>query len=387
MAWSHRFGGVRAVDMSIKRLSLMLGVTLLAVSARAEPTSTDGVRLSFVRKDSAASCISAPALEREITRRMGRDPFSGSARQWIEGVIERQSDFFEVQLFERDADGNVLGNRRLREQVQDCHKLDDAIVLAIALIIDPTAHLAPASTDTSATAPAASTAMAGSPGVVDTSTHASPALRNAQSLGVATATPASRDTAAPAIRESAAPTNNPSSKRPAAFVTADAVVLSGVLPGAAPGVELVTRLPLDALSLSSLRFSALYLPEKQSNVAGKLGYSLTAMEAGACLGHSGNQFVWFGCTAFGMGAVHVVVRNPDPFEPGDRLWAAIRLEAGVAVRVVGPLWLEARLFDLVAPRRWEFRVRSDGRPDVTTTAFAQQIFMPGAALGLGLRFD
>jgi hypothetical protein len=382
--------------MLTNRLSVFLGVALLAANARAEVSPTNGVRLSFVRTESAAGCISAPALELEIAHRMGRDPFSGTARQWIEGVINRQSDFFEVQLFERDSNGALLGNRRLREQVQDCHKLDDAIVLAIALIIDPTAHLAPASAHTSATEPAASAAAAtpaktASWGVMESSPGASPALRDAHPLDVPAATPASRVAAAPTIRESAAPTNNPSSKQAAVFVTADAVVVDGVLPKLAPGVELVTRLPLDQQALSSLRLSALYLPEQQqSNTAGDLSYGLTAMEAGACVGHSGNWLVWFGCTAFGMGAVHVVVHPHvpyKPYEPGDRLWAAFRLEAGIAMRVVGPVWLETRLFDLIAPRRWEFRAISDGRPDETTRAFAQHWFMPGAALGVGLRFD
>ncbi len=135
--------------MLFNRRSLVLGVILVATSAGAEETPINGVRLSFVRTESAAGCISAPALEREITRRMGRDPFAGPARQWIEGFIERQASTFEAQIFERDADGLLLGNRRLREPAGDCHKLDAAIVLAIALIIDPNARLAPATSSAS----------------------------------------------------------------------------------------------------------------------------------------------------------------------------------------------------------------------------------------------
>ena len=76
--------------------------------------------------------------------RMGYDPFTGPARQWIEAAVAEQGDTFEVQLFERDSGGSTLGSRVLHEKGPDCHKLDDAIVLAIALIIDPRVHLAPA---------------------------------------------------------------------------------------------------------------------------------------------------------------------------------------------------------------------------------------------------
>jgi hypothetical protein len=85
-----------------------------------------------------------------------------------------------------------------------------------------------------------------------------------------------------------------------------------------------------------------------------------------------------------VGAVHAVVQDLSPLQPGDRLWLAFRAEVGVAVRIAGPVWFDARLFDLFALQRWEFRVRTENGGQ---TAFAQAAFMPGAALGLGLHFD
>jgi hypothetical protein len=149
--------------------ALVVGLSMLTGTVYAQPSAPNGVRLSFVRAENASGCMTASALEREVVQRMGHDPFDGEARQWIEGFVETQAGYFEVQLFERDAEGKTLGTRRLREHAADCHKLDDAIVLAIALIIDPTAVLAPAarSVATAATAPPRDTSV---PAVTATST-------------------------------------------------------------------------------------------------------------------------------------------------------------------------------------------------------------------------
>ena len=364
------------------RISLLVWLSLVAAPALGQEAPVSGVRLSFVRTENAASCIAAPALQREISRRMRHDPFEGAARQWIEGTIERKADYFEVQLFERDADGNTLGSRRLREQTVDCHKLDDAIVLAIALIIDPTAHLAPPSATEPGAAPGT---VGGIPNIPATSPtpQAHPAAPQAG--------PESRIALEPMRLARAETTPEKAvSVLGRAFVAMDATVIHGVLPGFAFGAELLTRMALDNRGRFALRLSALVLPEKhQTTDAGDLGYSLTAMEAGGCFQSRLRYAIGFGCVGFGLGSVHSVVHNPEPFKPDDRLWAAFRLEAGGAVRIAGPVWLEARLFDLVAPRLWEFRVVENPRTSQATqkTAFKQNWLMPGAALGLGLHFD
>ena len=90
------------------------------------------------------------------------------------------------------------------------------------------------------------------------------------------------------------------------------------------------------------------------------------------------------CLALGVGAVHTVVHNPDPLDPGDRWWGHLRTEVGIAMHIAGPVWLESRLFDLLAFKRWQFRVRVNGTSEL---AYEQNLFMPGASLGLGLHFD
>jgi hypothetical protein len=161
-------------------------------------------------------------------------------------------------------------------------------------------------------------------------------------------------------------------------------MVHGVLPGVAAGAEVVAELAIDARGRYGARFGALYLPEvSQRRSVGELRYGLTSLEVGGCAAAPGRRLRWFACAALGLGAVHVVVDEPVPLSPGERRWVALRLEAGLALKLAGPFWIDARLFDWIAAQRWEFRIR---RPDGPATAFAQSAAMPGVALGLGLSF-
>lgn len=449
---------INPLAMWFGRPNLALLVALFAIPAQAEEASAHGVRLSFVRAENASGCIPLTALEREITRRMGRDPFVGSPRQWIEGVATRKGNYYEIQLFERDAAGRTVGSRRLGEATADCRKLDDAIELAVALIIDPAARLAPfvaPETSAGATGTPGLQAPTSAPGPSDTPqasasltraaapTLPNPNIRDESALPKGTATPVSEtqphDAQSDRSAMNPAPPNAaslpattrqlnakpgqgdetqrqpnaarehtdastsravPSETTPVArdgtnqqnsrdshttFTTADAVLVSGVLPNPAFGVELGVRVGLERTQRWSLRLATLFLPEQRdTSGGGDFSYGLTALELGACINTHAQRLVGFGCVSPGMGAVHAVVNSPEPFEPGDRLWFAVRLEAGLALQVAGPVWLEARAFDLVAPLRWQFRVKTDRGPQ---EVFRQDAFMPGGALGLGVKFD
>lgn len=310
--------------------------------------------------------MAAPALEREIVQRMGHDPFTGSPQQWIEVVVDREEGFYTVQLFERDLQGRTLGTRRLRESAGNCHELDEAIVLAVALIIDPTAELLPRTEPQS---------HVESPGPPSKLTGTSEPAAESPPWPTRILGPVPK--ASPALSADVQPSA-------AGFAGAHVVAVLGVLPEMAPGAEWVAEVPVHPRSHAALRLSALYLPEqRQHHALGDISYGLTALEVGACGGASNAWLGWFACAAFGVGAIHAVVHAPIPVRPGDRLWAALRLEAGLRLRVSGPLWLETRLFDLIAPRRWEFRVKSES---ATAPVFTQSILMPGLAAGLGVRF-
>jgi len=372
------------VRIGLFRIVIIGWLSLTGSRVVAEEAPVSGVRLSFVRTDSAAECIALPTLEREISRRMGHDPFEGNARQWIEGTVARQSDYFEVQLFERDREGNTLGSRRLREQAGDCHQLDDAIVLAIALLIDPTARLAPPSAGVGE-AGFVPSALSAAPSASAVAMPAPP-VRNAPPQGNG----AMGFGPEPMGLSRADVTPKKGANRVGApFVAADALVVYGIVPGVALGAELLTRVQLDSNERYALKLSAVFVPEKvQNDGNNELGYSLTSMQAGACFASRATSLLGFGCVEASLGAVHTVVHSPEPFKPDDRLWAALRLEAGVGVQVSGPVWIDLRVFDWIAPRLWDFNVVSNpGATAQKETVFRQKPLMPGAALGLGLHFD
>lgn len=383
--------------MAFGRLSLAFVAALGTVPARAEvaPT-TEGVRLSFVRAENASDCVAPALLEREIARRMGRNPFAGSPRQWIEGFV-RQADggAYEVELLERDAQGRTLGARRLREAGGNCRKLDDAIELAIALIIDPSAQLLPprpelAADDASSIARARESARARHDDT-DASAPAPDGSRHrAETSGEERAElrPAPRRPETPRASSLDRDDTNPKPPGPTTrgvTVAGDSVVVAGVLPRAAVGVELGTRIALTRRSPWEVKLSSLFLPEQtDATQKGRFGYGLTAFELGMCARSRGRRIYWYGCADLGLGAIHAVVHDPEPFEPGDRLWFAGRLEAAMSARILGPVWVQVRTFDLIAPNRWDFRVQT---ASAARSVFKQHAWMPGAALGLALQFD
>src|SRR5690606_18987279 len=83
------------------------------------------------------SCISRQEIVSKVRRRLGTDPFTGEPGQWLEGVIRREGHSWTATLYERDAEGNTLGTREFQSESEDCRELDEAIVLMVALLIDP----------------------------------------------------------------------------------------------------------------------------------------------------------------------------------------------------------------------------------------------------------
>lgn len=330
------------------------------------PEPAQGVRLSWVRDTEATHCITAQEMERDVRARLGRDPFRGEARQWIEGFVSVKDGRTVVQLFERDAQGNTVGSRVLSDEAGDCHNLDDAVSLAVALLIDPSARLGPL--DASRSAPSN-----------PSPTEAADVKRQ----GIA---PESAVREEPEPRSTPSPppcVSKPSQRGTPAFshgsLSLSPLVVANVFPKTTWGLELVGQASVLADDLF-LAVGMLYLPEQSvEHGAGELGYGLSAVDLGAQGWLGDEPLRWMGGLSLQAGALHTVVRQPDPLEPGDRLWLAGRAQLGAALQLWPPLWLHARVFGEVPFTRWRFRVRVD---DVPTQAYRQPWFLPGAALGL-----
>lgn len=128
-------------------LTLAMGAWC-AAPAHAQRTSS----LSWVRLPGTEGCIPTQTLAERVEQRVGRQVFvsASQADLSLEGHVERSADAsaFVATLAVSDREGRVLGKRVLRAQGNDCSALDPALVLVIAIGLDPDAAL-PATRDAS----------------------------------------------------------------------------------------------------------------------------------------------------------------------------------------------------------------------------------------------
>lgn len=128
-----------AVRLCMALVALVLAG--IAQPARAQRTSS----LSWVRLPGAEACIATQRLAQRVELRVGRPVFvsASQADLSLEGHVERapQGDAFVATLVVSDRSGRELGRRVLRAPGSDCAALEPALVLVIAIGIDPDAAL------------------------------------------------------------------------------------------------------------------------------------------------------------------------------------------------------------------------------------------------------
>jgi len=123
--------------------------TRTAAAQTAEPAPPRAAKtssLSWTRLEGAESCIGARELALAVERLLGRAVFVSTAKAElsVEGRVEaRDGGAWHAVIVVADEQGQVLGTRELDSAEPDCRSLDDPVALAIALMIDPDAALAP----------------------------------------------------------------------------------------------------------------------------------------------------------------------------------------------------------------------------------------------------
>jgi hypothetical protein len=356
-------------------LSLCASPALAVGSSSQKPA----VKLSWVRAESALDCLSPNALESELVERMGKNPFDGTPGQWIEGYVVRAQGHFEVALFERDENGKTIGARTFSESSESCRALDDAIELAIALIIDPNVKLA----QRSFARRHASLAEATEP------PRGQPPATVAQALPAPSpprpTVPGTLVTAAPASTPSLhdAPTQATATAAGDSKLSVAGLLIGGLVPGAAPGIDMGANV---GARWMALRLGMMLVPERRPNSQlGDFGFGATLLNVSGCARLKTSRLEWLNCLGMGAGAIHVTVHRPLPLEPGDRFMGFAGIESGVSLRILGPIGLDTRLFGLVPLNRWDFLL-VEKEVDHSRRVFLQRRFMPGAAVGLSARF-
>jgi hypothetical protein len=315
-------------------------------------------RLGWARGEGADACVDERELERRVRARLGRDPFNQEAEQSIEGDISGNAGRWRVELQVRDGTGARIGSRQLEVAETDCKRLTDAIVLAVALTIDPRAPLS------DPPLPVASSPTLSEP------VESPPEERQPESCVPCPVPPTSAERVCPV--RSAPPCPAPSGI--SARLALRALGAAGILPGFAPGVGSHA-----SVGGSRVRFTAgvSFFPER---VIGDFAFGLSTANLGACVSADPIGVVTPSlCGEVQAGAMHAVVRELQPLRAGDHAWAGVGLGPEVSVRPIAPLLVEAGVFGLIPVLRPRFAMRGEAG-----TVFESRQIGAAGFLGVGV---
>ncbi len=130
-------------------ISALAAASILAVDepARADAPPPRTSSLAWVRLPGAEACVDMRQLAQAVELRLGRPAFVAPTRGDI--AIEarigptQDADGWRATITVVDATGQLAGVRELQIDKQDCRSIDDELELVMALLIDPSAALAP----------------------------------------------------------------------------------------------------------------------------------------------------------------------------------------------------------------------------------------------------
>jgi hypothetical protein len=137
------------------------------------------------------------------------------------------------------------------------------------------------------------------------------------------------------------------------------VLALGIIPGLAPGVLLSAE-----VGSRSVRghVGLLYLPETLADDP-RFGFGLTTAAGGACgLMHPAGALELGLCGEIQVGAIHAVVRDADPIDPGDELWVAMALGSRLRIDVSLPVVFDVGVAAVVPVLERSFQLRGAEEP-------------------------
>lgn len=295
-------------------------------------------RLELVRADGAGSCPGAASIEREVTARLGRNPFAQTGERGIELVLERSESSWRARLYLRVDPNEPDAVRLLESDAEDCTELGKSVALAVALAIAP--ELGPE--------------------------------------------PPPEPPPSPPVCPPSPPPLPPPPSLPRASLHGEAslrgVLAPHLLPGTSAGASLAVSIRGSLLGAS---FGGLFFPENELRASGaRLGFGISAGFVSGCLWARTSQPQLWSCLGARVGVLHSVVYAPEPQHPGDKFWAAATSELGLRQQLFGRAFAEAGVAAIFPLLRHRFQIDAGRAP----------IYEQGAALaegfvGLGLRLD
>lgn len=311
---------------------------LLASEARAAAPA----RLEWVRLEGAGSCVDRTELEARVRRRLGTEPFDPRASRSIEGVVQRTGKVWRAQIVVRSRPEEPSPPRReLESTAENCESLSSAVVLAVALAIDPAA----AFRDASVEAPPP------------------PAL--------------------PARAPEPPPTSPPSAASVATLAGRAELRLEGqlgLLPHVSGGVGLGVATVLTKNFELGLRARA--FPEVQVSGDPSYALGLVALTPELCrVTRPGKWLDLRTCAGPSLGLLHASVLQGDRTQPGQRTSLTAELGLDATLALTSKLALELGARAALPVTRYRFLLEGSDQPLFTQSAVAALVH-----LGLELRF-
>lgn len=326
----------RTSRLTLNRSTLVSGCLLAALCAP-RPVSAAGstYRLQVVRADGAGSCASASLIEREVSQRLGRNPFSDEGERGIDIVLSRTETKWVAKLYLRIDASDADAARVIESDALDCSELGKSVTLAVALAIAPDLPPVPEPRVEPSCPPPPPIPILAPPPPKPT-LHGAAALRLLYSPNLL-------------------PTRS--------VGTALSVTLRGELVGA--------------------NFGGIFYPESELRTAdAHLGFGVSAAFASGCLwARTHDPQVW-SCIGARVGALHSAVYSPRPEQPGDHFWWAASSELGVRQHLFSRVFLEAGALAVFPLLRHRFQVDASSSP-----VYEQGPAVVEGFLGLGLRLD
>lgn len=320
---------------------LTCGTVLATCVSGFEARAAEPARLEWVRLEGAESCIDAQELETRVRRRLGSEPFDPRASRSIEGVVQRAGAGWRAQIVVRARPEDVNPPRReLQSAAEDCDSLSNAVVLAVALAIDPEASFSDAPVNT----------------------------------------PSPRTSSAPKPPLPAKPPIDAAESPPAGLADLSLAGQLGLLPRASLGMGLGVAAVLTRRFELGLRVQA--FPEVEVDGVPSYAVGLAALTVELCgVTTRRKPLVLRACAGPSLGLLHASVLVGDRTQPGQRASLAADLGLDAAFALTRNLALQLGARAVVPVTRYRFTLEGSEQ-----ALFAQPVIAGSASLGLELRF-
>ena len=272
----------------------------------------------------------------------------------MEGYVERTKRGYEASFSVRDSEGALLGTRKLTEPGASCDALTDALVLALAVMIDPEATNAKA----------------------DEHAAESPSSPPPQSPPPAAPPPLAREIA-PAPERAPSPPAPRNTDAVSFEIDAAAALGAGILPGAALGMSAtaILRPP----RFWALRLSGSFFPDSSIDLGSgaRASISLAYGQASLCpLDRTIGRLGMMACAGAQVGALRGSGTGLVHDTTDESAVVNVAATGQATLSILGPLVAFASVTVLVPTMRRELTyVRADGS--------SEELFRPAAVCGVG----